>query len=62
MVGSKGGEVQAFRGPGGTTSVWPAKQSTGPVSPRRAQRFFTSPLGMGSIRKPLSTRRSVIRS
>jgi hypothetical protein len=48
-VGTNGAERHASAGPVGTTSVCPAKQSSGPWSPRRAQKFSTSPKRMRSI-------------
>src|SRR5688572_26811576 len=52
MVGTNGSECHSLSGPVGTTSVWPAKHTTGRASPRRAHRFLTWPNGMGSHRKP----------
>src|SRR5256885_6360419 len=45
--GTKGGLLHCSSGPVGTTSVWPAKTSTGrsaPVPERRAQRLRTRKL------------------
>src|SRR5439155_807867 len=44
--------------PGGTTSVCPAKQTSGWASPRRAQRLSTAPKRIGSQRKPDLARRA----
>src|SRR5271169_357534 len=41
MVGVNGSELQASSGPVGTTSVCPARHTTGRASPRRAQRLVT---------------------
>ena len=41
IVGVNGSECQASSGPGGTTSVCPAKHSAGRESPRLAQRLVT---------------------
>src|SRR5690554_3489191 len=57
--GSNGGVSQCTWGPLGTTSVWPAKASTGPWWPWVAQRFSTSPKGSRSIWKPSCSRRSI---
>src|SRR3989442_1849593 len=54
----KGSECHSLSGPVGTTSVWPAKQTTGCALPRRAQRLVTSPNFMGSQRKPALSRRA----
>jgi len=51
-VGSNGGLAQAPCGPGGTTSVWPRKASTGPPVPCVAQRLSTSPKRMCRQVKP----------
>src|SRR5919197_3678435 len=53
----KGSECHSLSGPVGTTSVWPAKHTTGWPLPLRAQRFVTSPKGIGSQRKPACSRR-----
>src|SRR5688572_24568714 len=58
IVGTNGSECHSESGPVGTTSVWPAKQITGCVPPRRAQRLSTSPKRIGSQRKPSGFRRS----
>ncbi len=64
-VGTKGGLLHCSSGPVGTTSVWPAKTSTGrsaPVPERRAQRLRTrklsGPLSMRSQAKPMGCRAS----
>ena len=62
IVGAKGGEDHALSGPGGTTSVWPAKHSTGAAMPRRAHRLQTPPLSMRSRRKPSGARREATSS
>src|SRR5690554_3166121 len=59
IQGSNGGVSQCTSGPLGTTSVWPAKASTGPWCPWVAQRFSTSPKGNRSIWKPSRCRRSM---
>ncbi len=41
--GLKGSLFQSSSGPVGTTSVWPAKHSTGPPLPRVAQKLSTLP-------------------
>ncbi len=43
MTGSKGSVRHSSSGPEGTTSVWPAKQNTGPPLPRLAQKLSTGP-------------------
>src|SRR5207248_3366788 len=53
-----GSECHSPSGPGGTTSVWPAKQTSGWASPRRAQRLSTAPKRIGSQRKPDLARRA----
>src|SRR2546427_5465872 len=53
-----GSECHSPSGPGGTTSVCPAKQTSGWVSPRRAQRLSTAPKRIGSQRKPYLARRA----
>src|SRR2546425_1256224 len=53
-----GSECHSPSGPGGTTSVWPAKQTSGWASPRRAQRVSTAPKRIGSQRKPDFSRRA----
>src|SRR6185503_8646743 len=57
MVGTNGSECHSLSGPVGTTSVWPAKQTTGWALPRRAQRFATSPNFIGSHSNPARARR-----
>src|SRR6266699_5476333 len=57
-VGAKGSACHRSSGPGGTTSVCPTKHSKGRTSPRRAQRFATSPLRTGSIANPSRARRA----
>ena len=52
MVGLKGSVRHSSSGPVGTTSVWPAKHSTGPPVPRVAQKFSTLPKSSFSILKP----------
>ena len=58
MVGTKGSECHSDSGPVGTTSVWPAKHTTGLAVPRRAQRLLTAPNFIGSQRKPAFVRRA----
>src|SRR2546421_3055841 len=60
MVGTKGSDCQSLSGPVGTTSVWPAKQTSGRAVPRLAQRFVTSPNGMLSARNPALASRAAI--
>ena len=43
MTGTNGSLCQRSSGPVGTTSVWPAKHTTGRAVPRRAQKLSTSP-------------------
>ena len=62
MTGVNGSLRHSSSGPVGTTSVWPAKQSTGWASPRRAQRLVTLPNCRVSIEKPLAANRSVIKA
>src|SRR5207237_496913 len=57
MLGTKGSECHSPSGPVGTTSVCPAKQTTGWASPRLAQRLSTWPKRIGSQRKPARSRR-----
>ena len=57
-VGANGSECQASSGPVGTTSVCPAKQTTGRASPRRAQRLVTPLDAIVSQRKPSGARRA----
>ena len=59
---SKGWCCQACSGPVGTTSVCPAKHSTGPSPPRRAQKLSTSSMRIGSRAKPAASRRRIIRA
>ena len=42
-VGTKGSLSHLSRGPGGTTSVWPANTVRGAPAPRRAHRLVTPP-------------------
>ena len=58
ISGAKGSLSHSSSDPGGTTSVWPAKQNTGPPFPRRAQRLVTSPKGRCSISKSAACKRS----
>ena len=51
-VGTNGSDSHWSSGPVGTTSVCPAKQTSGAPVPRRAQRFVTPLLSSGSSRKP----------
>src|SRR6266496_2470172 len=51
-VGTKGSECHSLSGPVGTTSVCPAKQTTGCSVPRRAQRLVTAPNFIGSQPNP----------
>src|SRR5262249_21442729 len=57
-VGTKGSECHSESGPVGTTSVWPARQTSGRPAPRRAQRLVTSPNTSDSHWKPARPRRS----
>ena len=43
-VGLNGSLFHSSSGPVGTTSVWPAKHSTGPPLPRVAQKLSTLPI------------------
>src|SRR4029079_6863004 len=61
-VGSNGSDSQASSGPDGTTSVCPAKHTTGGVSPPRGQRLLTPLATRLSQRKPLAATRSPRRS
>src|SRR3954468_3000780 len=61
-VGTNGSECHSESGPVGTTSVWPAKQTTGCAPPRRAQRLVTSPNLSGSQRNPDFSSRAAISS
>src|SRR6185437_2359782 len=60
IVGMNGSERHFSRGPVGTTSVWPARTTTGFVSPCRIQRLVTSPKTITSGRKPRGARRSTM--
>ena len=51
-VGVNGSLVQRSSGPGGTTSTWPAKQTSGAPRPRRAHRLETPPRSMRSQWNP----------
>src|SRR3954465_3785808 len=62
IVGTKGSDFHSSSGPVGTTSVWPAKQTSGRAGPRRAHRLVTSPRRIGSHLKSSFPRRSPIRS
>src|SRR6185436_14458298 len=62
MVGTNGSERHSLSGPVGTTSVWPAKQTTGLCVPRRAHRLVTSPKFIGSHLNPAAVNRLVINS
>src|SRR3954469_3214533 len=62
MVGTKGSDFHSESGPVGTTSVCPAKQTTGWLEPRRAHRLVTSPNFIDSQRKPDFCRRAAISS
>src|ERR1700682_292321 len=62
MVGTNGSECHSVSGPVGTTSVCPAKQTSGPRVPRRAQSLVTSPNLIGSHRNPARTRRAATSS
>ena len=57
-VGSNGSESHFSTGPVGTTSVCPAKQTTGACVPRRNQMFLVSPKWSSSAAKPILCRRS----
>ena len=59
-VGSNGGVCHSSTGPVGTTSVCPAKASTGFCVPRRAQKLSTAPKRMRSTLKPMASRRAII--
>ncbi len=57
--GTNGSLAHASRGPGGTTSVWPSRTSTGPSpSPWVAHRLSTSPKRRCSQAKPAACRRA----
>src|SRR6185503_6856423 len=62
MVGTNGSECHSLSGPVGTTSVWPAKQTTGLCVPRRAHRLVTSPKFIGSHLNPAAPSRLAISS
>ena len=51
-TGAKGSLCHSSSGPGGTTSVCPAKQNSGPDSPRRAHKLSTWPKRRFSTLKP----------
>src|SRR2546425_1181457 len=53
-----GSECHSPSGPGGTTSVCPAKQTSGGVPPGRPQRLAPAPKRRGSQRKPDRARRA----
>src|SRR5436190_16332172 len=57
-VGTKGSECHSLSGPVGTTSVCPAKQTTGCPLPRRAQRLVTAPNFIASHLNPACDRRA----
>jgi hypothetical protein len=60
ITGSNGSECQCSSGPAGTTSVWPAKQSTGPGPPsRRAQKLSTFPNRKRSTLNPSGSSRAI---
>src|SRR3954471_15319793 len=54
----KGSDCHSASGPVGTTSVWPARQTSGWSVPRRAHILVTSPQTTDSHRKPARSRRS----
>ena len=56
-AGVKGSLVHCSIGPGGTTSTWPARQTSGPDDPWRAHRLLTGPRSSRSHRKPAAARR-----
>ena len=56
-VGVKGSLVHCSTGPGGTTSTWPARQTSGPDDPWRAHRLLTGPRSSRSHRKPAAASR-----
>ena len=60
MTGTNGSVRQSSSGPVGTTSVWPAKQNTGPPRPRLAQKLSTGPKRSVSTLKPRASSRSII--
>src|SRR3954470_1674626 len=57
-VGTKGSECHSESGPVGTTSVWPARQTSGRAAPRRAHRLVTFAQTTDSHWKPARSRRS----
>src|SRR5258708_11396539 len=59
-LGSKGSECHFSRGPGGTTSVCPARTTSGLSAPWRIQRLVTAPHWNTSALKPSATRRSTM--
>ncbi len=59
-TGANGSERHSASGPVGTTSVWPAKHTSGRASPRRAQRFVTPLRTIVSQRKPSGSSRAAI--
>ena len=61
-VGVKGSLVHCSIGPGGTTSTWPARQTSGPDDPWRAHRLLTGPRSSRSHRKPAAARRDASRA
>src|ERR1700678_582679 len=62
MTGLKGSLCHSSSGPEGTTSVWPAKQNTGPPLPRFAQKLSTGPKRIRSTANPMASSRSIINS
>src|SRR5690349_16598766 len=60
IVGTKGSECHFSSGPGGTTSVWPARATTGRAVPWRIHRFTTSLQRNTSAWKPSGSSRSMI--
>ena len=61
ITGSKGSVCHSSSGPVGTTSVCPARQSTGPSSlPRRAQKLSTLPKRSLSILNPSASSLAII--
>ncbi len=62
MVGVKGSETHCSSGPLGTTSVWPAKHTTGASLPLRAHRLVTPLDSMVSNVKPSGARRAISRA
>src|SRR3954471_9913054 len=53
-----GSECHSESGPVGTTSVWPARQTSGRAAPRRAHRLVTFAQTTDSHWKPARSRRS----